>query len=308
MQIPHKIKEKKLSMAAWKKLAILGKGSYATVYLATVALPQECNEKVVAVKSSSPFSFSIASMQKEKRILDSFLGCKEILQCYFDQFTVERNYVTYNLFMECAPYGSLLGLVNKKGPISDSEVRVYTRMLLKGLSCIHRKGVVHCDLKPDNILLFPSSDDHARYQLKIADFGLSKTREDANAEYGKVKFRGTPFYMSPESIVGQIEPALDIWSLGCIVIEMITGFRAWKNLRTQKEIMFKLVVLQEAPEIPNGLSWDCKNFLSKCFVKDPRQRWTATMLLNHPFLYPTCYMRSSSFFSYDIVSHVPFKV
>ena len=66
MQIPHKIKEKKLSMAAWKKLAILGKGSYATVYLATVALPQECNEKVVAVKSSSPFSFSIASMQKEK--------------------------------------------------------------------------------------------------------------------------------------------------------------------------------------------------------------------------------------------------
>ncbi|KAG5149476.1 hypothetical protein JHK82_016357 [Glycine max] len=255
-------------MAAWKKLAILGKGSYATVYLATVALPQECNEKVVAVKSSSPFSFSIASMQKEKRILDSFLGCKEILQCYFDQFTVERNYVTYNLFMECAPYGSLLGLVNKKGPISDSEVE----------------------------------------STLIADFGLSKTREDANAEYGKVKFRGTPFYMSPESVVGQIEPALDIWSLGCIVIEMITGFRAWKNLRTQKEIMFKLVVLQEAPEIPNGLSWDCTNFLSKCFVKDPRQRWTATMLLNHPFLYPTCYMRSSSFFSYDIVSHVPFKV
>ncbi|RDX61152.1 Mitogen-activated protein kinase kinase kinase 17, partial [Mucuna pruriens] len=302
-------------MTKWKKLAILGSGSYATVYFASIILPQEWNSKVVAIKSSSPFSFSILSLEKEKRILKLLLGCKEILQCYFDEFSIERNYVYYNLFLEFAPYGSLGDLL-KKGPLLDREVRIYTHMLLKGLSCIHQNGVVHCDLKPDNILLFPSSEKGVRYQLKIADFGLSKTREETNVDFGKIKFRGTPLYMSPESVVGIIEAPLDIWSLGCIVIEMITGFCAWRNLQTQKELLIKLACLKESPTIPNELSWDCKNFLRKCFVKDPRQRWTATMLLNHPFVssiynihsgYQNVPTISSSFFSYDIFDYVSIK-
>ncbi|RDX89843.1 Mitogen-activated protein kinase kinase kinase 17, partial [Mucuna pruriens] len=271
-------------MAKWKNLTILGKGSYATVYLATITHPEEWSLKIVAVKRSRIFSFSIDSLAKEKRILESFIGCKEILQFYFDQFTIKRNNIRYNLFMEFAPYGSLGDLI-KKRQLSESEVRIYTQMILKGLCSIHQKGVVHCDLKPDNILLFSSFEDGVRYQLKIADFGLSKTREETNANFRKFKFKGTPIYMSPESVVGIIETPLDIWSLGCIVIEMITGFHVWRNIQTRKEIMLKLAFHHEAPEIPNELSWECKNFLSKCFVKDHKERWTAAMLLNHPFLY-----------------------
>ncbi|CAJ1947754.1 unnamed protein product [Sphenostylis stenocarpa] len=300
-------------MANWKKLEIIGNGSYATVYLAAVMFPQEeSNWKVTAVKSSRPFPYSFASLRKEKKILELFIGCKEILQCFFYTYTIERGFSIYNLFMEFAPYGSLADLI-RKGPLPEKEVILCTHMLLKGLSCIHGKGIVHCDLKPDNILLFPSSEDPTKFQLKISDFGLSKIRGERNADFGQIKFRGTPFYMSPESLVGLLEASLDIWSLGCIVIEMITGFPAWRDLETRDDLMFKLAFLQEAPEIPYELDWDCKSFLRKCFMKDPRQRWTATMLLTHPFMqkeYPTSFIinNSSSFFliSYDIVSYVLF--
>ncbi|KAK7405352.1 hypothetical protein VNO78_06600 [Psophocarpus tetragonolobus] len=274
-------------MAACKKLAILGKGCYGTVYLAAVILPPQLEWKMLAVKSSTPLSVSICSMQKEKRMLELFKGCKEIVECYFDEFSFEREGFIYNLYMEFATHGCLWDLICK-GPLPDDEVRMYTHMILKGLSCIHTKGVVHCDLKPENILLFPSCDDGgARFQLKIADFGLS--REESKGPYGEIKFRGTPFYMSPESILGEIVTVLDVWSLGCIVIEMITGFHAWWNIKTQRELMFRLGFLEQAPIIPNGLSWDCQHFLSKCFQKDPRQRWSAAMLLDHPFLYSASY-------------------
>ena len=297
-------------MAEWKKLRVLGNGSYAVVYLASLILSKEHNSKVVAVKTSNPLSFSLIALQKKRKILELFRGCQEIIQCYFCQYTIENNSIIYNLFMEFAPYGSLGDLI-RKGPLPNKEVITYTHMLLKGLCCIHKEEVVHCDLKPDNILLFPSSDGHAKYQLKIADFGLSKTREDTNADLGEIKFRGTPFYMSPESVVGLMGTPLDIWSLGCIVIEMITGSQPWRNIQTTEELTWKLAFLQESPNIPDELNWECKNFLSKCFVKNPKERWTATMLLDHPFIqkvYPTSSIYNpSSFFSYDIVSFVSHK-
>ncbi|XP_061344475.1 mitogen-activated protein kinase kinase kinase 20-like [Gastrolobium bilobum] len=302
-------------MAEWEKLRILGKGSSAIVYLAAMVAPQECIGNVVAVKSSMPLS--IGSLMREENIMRSLIGCEEFIQCYFGQFTIEKGEFIYNLVMEFAPYGSLRDLI-RKGPLLESEARIYTIMLLKGLSCIHQAGVVHCDLKPDNILLFPSSKNDAKYQLKIADFGLSKTKEEIiNAESWNFKFRGTPLYMSPESVKGQIETSLDIWSLGCIVIEMITGLYVWRNPPTSKEMiptidemMYKLAVLEEAPMIPNGVSEDCRDFLTKCFIKNPSQRWTASKLLHHPFLFSPYdsfrgYERfhmvnsSSSFFSYD---------
>ncbi|KAL2326830.1 hypothetical protein Fmac_020257 [Flemingia macrophylla] len=300
-----------LYMAAWKRLQVLGRGSYATVYLSAVFLSEESNWKVVAVKSSRPFPYSVASLQKEKKLLETFKNCKEIIQCYFDQYTKEKYYVSYNLFMELAPYGSLGDLIRKGGALSEAEGRTYTYMLLKGLGCIHEKGVVHCDLKPDNILLFPTWESCRWYQVKIADFGLAKTREEAKAEfgYGQIRFRGTASYMSPESVIGVIGTALDIWSLGCIVIEMITGLGAWRNVESQEDLMLKLALHKEAPPIPDGLSCLCKDFLSKCFVKDPTHRSTAATLLNHPFVNSADNNNKetshTSFFSYNLFDYLP---
>ncbi|KAL2330156.1 hypothetical protein Fmac_017737 [Flemingia macrophylla] len=191
----------------------------------------------------------------------------------------------YNLLLEFSPFGSLGNLIRRRKSLLENEVKVYTRMLLKGLSLIHQSGVVHCDLKPDNVLLFPGLEYGVEYQLKISDFGLSKTKDDKfDVGFPKMRFRGTPDYMSPESVMGQIEAPLDIWSLGCMVIEMLTGLPAWHHVPTTRDLRFLLGLLKEAPPLPSGLSSVCEDFLNKCFVKDPNQRWTANMLLNHPFL------------------------
>ncbi|KAL2570484.1 hypothetical protein GLYMA_18G244200v4 [Glycine max] len=271
------------AVTEWEKLKILGEGSYGTVSLAVLTAPEEAKGELIAVKTSKPHGLD--SLQKEETILDSFFGCKEILRCIWSLFTMENGRFVYNLLMEFAPCGSLGDLIRKK-PLSESQVRVYSRMLLKGLSLVHRFGVVHCDLKPDNILLFPSGEENdVDYQLKIADFGLSRTKDEVfDADFWKIKFRGSPFYMSPESVMGRIETPLDIWSLGCMVIEMMTGFPAWNHIPTTRDLMFKLAFLKEAPPLPSGLSSLCQDFLNKCFVKDSAQRWTANMLLDHPFI------------------------
>lgn len=99
-------------------------------------------------------------------------------------------------------------------------------MILKGLSCIRVKGIVHCDLKPENILVFPC-EVHG-YRFKITDFGMAKEPGEAVSESEKHRFHGTPTYMSPESIARrEIETTTDIWSLGCVVLVMVTGRLLW---------------------------------------------------------------------------------
>ncbi|KAL4372406.1 hypothetical protein AHAS_Ahas06G0262600 [Arachis hypogaea] len=218
-------------------------------------------------------------------------GCQEIIECFGTETTLEHGHQFYNLFLEYAPYGSLADLIHKK-PLPEIEVSVYARMIVKGLSHIHRKGIVHCDLKPENILVFPSLDKEiANYQLKIADFGLSKTKEEkADVELWKSKPRGTPSYLSPEAFSGHINAPMDIWALGCIVIEMLTGLPAWgESPLLIEELRYLVEHHKLSPKKPQGIGFFCHDFLEKCFMKDPSKRWTADRLLDHPFLYITLF-------------------
>ncbi|XP_020204716.1 mitogen-activated protein kinase kinase kinase 17 [Cajanus cajan] len=180
----------------WKKIRVLGEGSYGTVCLATTIFPKEVQEVLIAVKSSKPHREE--SLEKEEAILNLFHGRKEIVQCIGGVPTIENSGYVYNLMMEFAPYGSLGNLIKRRKSLLESEVKVYTRMLLKGLSVIHEFGVIHCDLKPDNVLLFPSQEHGVEYELKIGDFGMSKRKEEVfDGDFWKIKFRGSPYYMSP---------------------------------------------------------------------------------------------------------------
>ncbi|EXB57022.1 putative serine/threonine-protein kinase [Morus notabilis] len=164
----------------------------------------------------------------------------------------------------------------------EIDVRLYTWMVLNGLSRIHAKGVVHCDIKPDNILVFPTEHDGI-YQLKISDFGLAKELSEAATD--EDENLGTTAYMSPEAVAprGEIVTALDIWSLGCVVVEMITGRDAWPCLASVT-IVHLMVTREKTPKIPENMPETGKDFLSKCFERDPRKRWSAQMLLDHPYV------------------------
>lgn len=132
---------------------------------------------IIAVKSAE-FKHSL-SLQKEGSILFTLNDCPGIVHCYGEDISVESNKKVYNLLLEFAPGGSLRNLMqsSSEGKLPESDVRRYTRMILKALRQVHERGYVHCDIKPENILVFPSKNGGK--SVKIADFGLAhNTREN----------------------------------------------------------------------------------------------------------------------------------
>uniref|UniRef100_M4DC57 Protein kinase domain-containing protein n=2 Tax=Brassica campestris TaxID=3711 RepID=M4DC57_BRACM len=158
-------------------------------------------------------------------------------------------------------------------------------MVLEGLVSIHDHGYVHCDIKPDNILVFPSSSLRQNsYEVKICDFGNA-------LEIGEVPlcweinfpWLGTAIYMSPESVRdGIAHVSLDLWSVGCLVLEMYTGVIPWEGLELD-EIATRLLS-GKSPEIPETVPCDAKDFIQTCFSRNPEERGSAHELLLHPFL------------------------
>ncbi|KAL2521495.1 mitogen-activated protein kinase kinase kinase 18-like [Forsythia ovata] len=113
--------------------------------------------------------------------------------------------------------------------------------------------------------------------LKIADFGLAK---DAGVEIDS--YRGTLVYSSPESVeFGALETSTDMWSLGCIVIEMITGKKIWKNISRQELIN---EIVHGEPIIPQNISDIAKDFLQRSLAKERQKIRTADKLIYHPFI------------------------
>ncbi|QHO43322.1 hypothetical protein HN51_008943 [Arachis hypogaea] len=126
----------------WKKLKVLGAGSYGIVYLAIVVDTQTHYQSFIAVKSS--ILMLAFSLKTEEQIFKSLCkgesgGCEEIIRCFETETTVEHGRYFYNLLFEYAPHGSLDDLIHKK-PLPETDVSVYARMIVKGLSHIHRKG------------------------------------------------------------------------------------------------------------------------------------------------------------------------
>lgn len=266
----------------WQKIQVIGYGSHqgTVIYLALSLYPYR-SSKLIAVKSTMIENSS--SLQKEDRVLQQFSNCPEIVHCYGNELSIENHqHRIYNLLLEYAEGGNLLDLIHSDGgSLPEVKVQVYTRMILKGLRRIHEKGYVHCDLNPTSILVFVSQN-HAGVQLKIASFGSAK--EPGKEVSNELGFRGNPLYMSPESVAfGEVETPLDIWSLGCIVMGMIGGKLPWSCLK-ESELVHWLALSNEEPELPQNMSAKGKDFLEKCFVRNPGKRWTAKMLLKHPFV------------------------
>lgn len=274
---------------AWYRGAMVGKGSFGCVYLATLKNPKlNCSyfPAVMAVKSAE-VSVS-GSIQKEREVHNNIKGCPYIIRCFGDETTTGQNgAMIYNLLLEYGSGGTLAERIKNSG-LNEFEVRNHTRSMLRGLLCIHTIGYVHCDMKPDNVLLVPNSrEGSTEFKVKIGDLGLAKRENQSKKRRLEPYWRGTPMYLSPEAVADNVQecPA-DIWALGCIVLEMLTGKPPWdrEDDMDAEDVLRKIGGGHELPKIPGNLSKEAKDFLKGCFVRNPRYRWTAEMLLNHSFV------------------------
>jgi len=182
------------------------------------------------------------------------------------------------------------------GRIEDETViQLYALQMLEGLNYLHIKGIVHRDIKPDNILL-----DH-RGVIKFVDFGaakiLARNRTMNRSRIGGATMNGpmgnsltgTPMYMSPE-VIKNDKPgrhgAMDIWSMGCVLLEAATGHKPWSNLDNEWAIMFHIGVATKHPPLPEPgqLSPLGVAFIRDCLNIDAHKRPTAAELLSHAWI------------------------
>ncbi|XP_033099180.1 mitogen-activated protein kinase kinase kinase 4-like [Anneissia japonica] len=185
------------------------------------------------------------------------------------------------IFMEYCDDGTLGEAAEDCLP--EDMIRHYMYEIVTAVSVLHENGIIHRDIKGANIFL--SSDGH----LKLGDFGSAIKLSSRQTLPGEIsEYLGTPAYMAPE-VIKQSEKkegygrASDIWSIGCVLIEMLTGKRPWHEYRHEYSIVYK-VGDGAIPKIPEAASEEAKDFLHHCLQHNPEDRWTANRLLEHPFI------------------------
>ncbi|KAF2322367.1 hypothetical protein GH714_012953 [Hevea brasiliensis] len=293
-------------VACWRG-PLLGKGGFASVYLAFLKKPKSRRAfypPLMAVKSAEVSSLS--SLQKEKEAFNYLCDCPYILKYYGEETIMNKDgNMLYNLLLEYASGGTLADLIKRSGGcgLPKSDVKRYTRSILKGIDYIHRHDYVHCDLKPDNVLLIPGGDGD--FVLKIGDFGLAKKVQKTKNRKLDCSITETAFYMAPETLVDNIQEfPSDIWALGCMVFMMFTGKSLWGSNpnETTEKACERIADRYELPKIPSWISKDGKDFLKGCLAKNHQFRFTIEMLLIDPFVWRG---GGPSLLIFDLIQNVP---
>lgn len=224
------------------------------------------------VVKSAESEAGVQALRNEAEILQS-LNSPNIVQCLGIDFTYGRNgEKTVNIFMEYMAGGSLLDVAEKFGGTLDAGViRLYTKEIL------HGNGILHCDLKCNNVLLGSHGD------VKLPDLGCARRVNDlknnGNLKQSWQSIGGTPLWMAPEVLRNEgLDFATDIWSLGCMVIEMATG------ISNGAATLLKIACSNEKPHFPTQFFKKVLDFLAKCLERKPEKRWSAEELLNHTFI------------------------
>ncbi|EWC45134.1 hypothetical protein DRE_06273 [Drechslerella stenobrocha 248] len=265
----------------WFKGQLIGQGTYGKVYLGMNATTGEfLAVKQVEVTANDSRKALIAALNQEIETMKDldhpnivqYLGC-------------ERKEFSISIFLEYIPGGSVGSCLKKHGKFEETVVRDLTRQMLEGLAYLHQEGILHRDLKGDNILLDLDGT------CKISDFGISKKTVDIYGNDASNNMQGSVFWMAPEVVnpkKGQGYSAkVDIWSVGCVVLEMFAGRRPWENEETIGAI-FKIGSERMAPPIPDDVSQhvspEAIAFMADCHTIEPSERPTAkTLRMQHPF-------------------------
>eukprot|EP01134_Creolimax_fragrantissima_P007987 CFRG7987T1 len=248
----------------------IGKGGFGAVYKAL----NTTDGSVVAVKK-----VKIGKMTKQKQ--KTIMGEIELLRTLKHPSIVEyRGYVRQgdflNIILEYVENGSLQSIVKKFGQFPERLISVYIQQVLVGLVYLHDQGVIHRDIKGANILTTKAGT------VKLADFGVATQLQDQ--EEGTVV--GTPYWMAPEIIeLAGAREVSDIWSVGCVVIELLTGNPPYFNLAPMPALF--RIVQDDHPPLPSTVSPVLKDFLLQTFIKEPNMRVSAKKALRHPYIQNT---------------------
>jgi len=181
------------------------------------------------------------------------------------------------IYLEYMAGGSVAHALAEFGPFDESRICTNSRELLLGLEYLHTQQpvVLHRDIKGANILLGLDC------RVKLADFGCSKRTADTLSH----SLRGSIPWMAPE-VINQsgYGRRSDVWSLGCVVIEMATASHPWGDFDNPMVAMVRIGMSECTPAVPENISDVCQDFIRQCTQRDKNLRPLATSLLQHQFV------------------------
>ncbi|KAI8927498.1 hypothetical protein BC831DRAFT_452162 [Entophlyctis helioformis] len=247
----------------------IGEGSFAKVKIAIHRLTRQKVAIKVIDKTKLPDEYSLKNIHREAQIM-RMIDHPNIIQL-FEVMETKKNLF---LVLEYAAKGELLDYIVANGRLKEDEAKTFVRQIVSALDYAHSHSVVHRDLKAENLLL----DENTC--VKISDFGLSNVYDPKGYLATSC---GSPVYSAPELIEGKkyVGPEVDSWSLGINVYAMVVGDLPFAdaNLTALYES-----ILRGKYEVPDFVSSDCKDFIAKLLVLNPKKRATVSQIRDHVWL------------------------
>ena len=247
-------------------LEVVGRGAFGTVLRAF----DEKLQRVVAVKVLAP-EMAATSPARKRFLREARTSAQIRHENVVAIYDVEDEPTPY-LVMEYIPGKTLQERLDEHGPLALTDVLRLGKQIADGLAAAHEQGLIHRDIKPGNILLEGGMDE----RVKITDFGLARTADDASLTQSGV-IAGTPMYMAPEQAHGhKLDQRADLFSFGSVLYQMLSGrppFRARNTMAVLKR------VTEDAPRpipeiIPETPAWMC-DLIGHLHAKEPDNRYSS---------------------------------
>ena len=265
----------KLTFADFEPIKLLGRGSFGEVLLVRL----KANKKVYAMKILNKKILKIKKQQthtKTERDLMVKINSPFIVNIKSAFQDASKLYIVSEFMQGGDMFFHLHD--GKIVTFNNDKAKFYIMELVLALESLHKNNMVYRDLKPENILL------DAKGHVKLTDFGLSKILE--NEEDKAFTICGTPQYLAPEVIKKKgYDKAVDWWSLGCVMFEMLTGKIPFPIKRGVK---LNMTIYEQGVNYPSILTKNAKDLIQKLLILNPSERLGSgpngsENVKNHPY-------------------------
>ena len=272
----------------YKVLEKVGKGAFSVVYKALEIAPPY---RTVALKV---VDFNVFQSDKERERQQKTLeGELAILDAIESKIGPHQNFarvygicrdteaLRIGIAMELLTGGELFDRIVRKRSYSERDAALLMKSVLTGLSDLHSIGIIHCDLKPENLLF---ADPTEEAPIKITDFGLSKMKGLADVHAGALV--GTAQYVCPEALnKREYTTGCDVWSMGVVLYILLCGYPPFGGKNNAETFGYiKKGKFEFHDRYWKNVSQDAKRLVVNMLQVDPSQRFTVNHVLNDPWI------------------------
>lgn len=247
----------RMTVEDFELMKVVGKGSFGKVMM----VKKKDNGKIYAMKVLKKDQLvkrrQVAHTQTERKVLQN-IDHPFIVSLRYAFQTDAKLYMILDYFTG----GELFFHLKSHGKFDEYRAKYYAAEIISAIACLHRNNIVYRDLKPENVLL--DNEGH----IRLTDFGLSK--DDVSSSELTHTFCGTPEYLAPEVVRGAAYgQAVDWWSLGTLLYEMLTGLPPFYHQNLQ--IMYEKIIRGKLT-FPSYLKPSAVDLLSKLLERNPKNR------------------------------------